>query len=62
VAVLFSGIAGVALEIVLGAPVVVTMAATSTIVLAGLAASALFASQAMVAIAAQTRIRKRVGG
>ena len=62
VAVLFSAIAAVAFITFLGAPAVVTMAATSTIVLAGLTASALFASQAMVAIAAQTRIRKRIGG
>jgi streptogramin lyase len=61
-AVLFSAIAAVAFITVLGAPAVVTMAATSTIVLAGMAASALLASRAMIAIAAQTRIRKRIGG
>jgi hypothetical protein len=57
-AVLFSAIAAVAFMTVLGAPAVVTIAATSTIVLTCLAASALLASQAMVTIAAQTRIRK----
>jgi hypothetical protein len=62
VAVLFSAIVAVALITALGAPAVVTMAATSTIVLAGLVASALFTSQAMAAIAAQIRIRKRIGG
>lgn len=62
VAVLLSAIAAVAFITVFGAPAVVTMAATSTIVLAGLAASAIFASQALVAIAAQTRIRKRTSG
>jgi len=61
VAILFSAIAAVAFITVLGAPAVVMMAATSTIVLAGLAASALFASQTVVAIVAHRLVARKPG-